>query len=213
MSHLGNRVARAYQPVAQSGAGGFGAGLLRQQVAAIGSDRRGMQHFRTSSLAASGNLVNRLRRRAGASESSAVAQFQGGSNATYGGALDNALRRSKIRSRIAAQGDSAIEQQGLRDRIALAQASRAREGDLLTASARARNIREGVNIGVSDANAAIRASNFGLYGTLAGAIGGVLANEEGRAGLSKILGGIFGRPVPQTLGGDNFDPNATRGMA
>ena len=192
----------------------FAAGNAKQQLRAISADRGGLAKLRDSSFTASGNLENRMRRRAGQTASGAVAQgFAGPTPTSFGGALDTALRRTKVRSRIAQQGEAAINQQSLKDRIAIAQASRQREGDLLTSSLKAANIREGVNIGVADANQAMKNNTYGLAGAVLGGVSGVLANKEGREFTGGLFSRMFGsRGTPQPMAGGDFT-GVTAGMA
>jgi hypothetical protein len=125
--------------------------------------------------------ADRQKRRLRGSLSSQIAQ--GGSQQpmpTFGGALSDALRRTKVRSRIASQGDKAIEQQQLRDRVSIAMAGRQREGQYMQAAANAANIREGVNVGVANANQQIQNANMGMWGSIAGGLAGAVANPEFR---------------------------------
>jgi hypothetical protein len=175
---------------------------LRSSIAEAGRSRQSLVGLRDASHVAASTQVDRERRRGLGSLSSQVAQHANQQPAaTFGGALDDALKRTKVRSRIASQGDKAIEQQGLRDRVAIAMQGRQREGAFMNAAASAANIREGVNVGVANANAFADDAKAGAFGTVAGAIGGVLANKEGRAGLKNIFSKVFGSRSTSVLPG------------
>lgn len=125
---------------------------------------------------------------------------------SFAGAVEQATRRAKARTGIIARGEKAIANQNLRDRLAFAKAGMQKEGSLQVALQKAANIREGVNVGVSDANAEIAASNAALAGGVIGGIGGFLSNENNR----DWLGGIFKKQpevkVPKPGSGDGAPP-------
>jgi len=192
---------RAEQPSARE--------TLRSQIVEAGQSRQALVGLRDASHVAASTQVDREKRRFRGSLSSQIAQS--GSQQpmpTFGGALDDALKRTKVRSRVASLGDKAIEQQGLRDRVSIAMEGRKREGAYMDASARAANIREGVDVGVANANAYADDARAGAFGTVAGAIGGVLANKEGRAGLKNIFSKVFGSRSTSTLPGPAPAPPA-----
>lgn len=143
--------------------------LTRELVSRVSKDREVLRGDRRASLLAQVTSEDRGRRRLGGEVSGAVAQAGGDIQANFSDALDNALRRTKMRSRVQSMGDAQVEQQGLRDRIAVAKSSRSREGDLINASGRAAQIRYGVNIAQADANQAVREGQYGLAGTVLGA--------------------------------------------
>lgn len=178
----------------QSGQNSFRTGdSARQMVDATASDRAALQSGRRKALTSMGTTENRMRRRVGAGLSSAVAQSDQGPPSSFSASLDDALRRSKVRQRIAQQGDAAIASQGLRDRIAIASASRARQGALQDTAANAYAIRHGVDVSAQEARDSVSASRAGMFGGIAGGIGGVLANQEGRQGISSFFGNLFNR--------------------
>lgn len=191
----------------------FSGNALREMVGSVSADRAGMKGLRNQAFLSDATSVNRESRRLRNATSSQVAQGFSGAPISFGDALNTALRRTKARAKVENMGDAQIEQQGLKNRIGIAKWSRQREGELMNSMAKARNIREGVNVGVDDANALDKASKYGMYGSMLGMGVGVLSNKEGRQGLSNIWNSIFNRPKPTPMAGDNYVPGATEGYA
>lgn len=162
---------------------------LRAMINSVSRDRVALSGDRRASLLSQLTSEQRARQRAGGETAGRVAQAGGPVPANFSGALDNALRRTKMRSRVQTMGDAAAEQQGLRDRINVAKASRTREGELINAAGRQAQINEGVNIATADANQMLKEGRFGLAGTIAGA--GLARAMDGK-GFGEFFGGIFG---------------------
>jgi hypothetical protein len=108
-----------------------------------------------------------------------------------------------MRSRIESQGDKAIEQQQLSDRVKIAQAGRAREGQFMDAESRAANIREGVNVGVQNANQFIQNSRMNMWGGIAGGLAGAISNPEFRGLFSRKTDSFGDAMRAQYLPGDS----------
>jgi hypothetical protein len=185
----------------QLNAQNFAGTALKEMIGSVRSDRAGLKGLRNQSFLSDLTSVNRDTRRQRGTTSSLVAQNFAGTPTNFGDALGTALRRTKARAKIEGMGDAQIAQQGLKNRIGIAQFSRGREGELINAMSKARNIREGVNVGVADANALDKASKYGMYGSIAGGITGVLSNKEGREGLANIWNSIFNKPTTQPMAG------------
>lgn len=142
-------------------------------------DARGLRNRAAASIS---NDVNRQRRGAGslAALLSQAGTAQSGPPSSFSSAITQATRRGKARYGIVNRGDKAMANQNLRDRLTFAKAGIAREGTLQTMLSKLSNIREGVNVGVSDANADIAASNAALGGSVIGAGAGLIASPEFR---------------------------------
>lgn len=152
----------------------------RSAVNQLSDDRKTLKGDRRSSLLAQMTSEGRLRHRAGVERSGAVANAGGTAPADFRGALDNQLRRTKMRTRMQNMGEDQVGQQSLKDRIAVAQSSRGREFELINAFGKSAQIRQGVNLANADANQALKEGRFGAAGTILG------------AGLSAYLNGAFG---------------------
>lgn len=138
--------------------------------------------LRNRAAAAISNDVNR-QRRAGRAQAALLAQAgtaKQGPPTSFASAISQASRRGKARYGIVNRGDKAIANQNLRDRLTFAKAGINRETQLQTMLQKVANIREGVNVGVSDANADIAASNAALGGSIIGAGAGLIASPEFR---------------------------------
>lgn len=84
------------------------------------------------------------------------------------GAADMAVRRMRARQQIVNRGEEAVQSQALKDRLQAVRTSMTRRGTLQNALQKAAQIRQGVNTGVTDANNMIKASNYEMYGNVAG---------------------------------------------
>ncbi len=153
--------------------------IARDAVNAVGKDRFLLKRDRKQSLLSQITSEPRLRRRAGIERSGAVAQRGGTMPADFAGALDNQMRRTKMRTRMQNMGEEQVGQQSLRDRISVAQASRGREYDLINAFGKSAQIRKGINIATGDAKQALKEGQYGAAGTVLG------------AGLSAWINGAF----------------------
>lgn len=182
----GSDIAIAQGNRMRSPAGTFASKVLTDQVRSIERDRQGLVPFRRASLTAQATSEARARRRLGGQIAGNTAQLAGSMpRGDFAGALDNALRRTKTRARMATMGDAQVEQQGLKDRMAVATASRRREGELVNAMGRAAQIRQGVNFATADANQVAREAKMGLAGTILGAGAALWKN----GGFNNMFGG------------------------
>lgn len=161
-------------------------------TAAVAADRKQLKADRRSSLTAQLTSEERGRQRLGGQVSGNVAQAGGHMPANFGGALDNALRRTKMRTRLQGMGEAQVGQQGLKDRIAVASASRRREGELINAFGRRAQITQGVNFATADANQIMNENRMGAFGSLAGAGLSYLINNRG----STVITPPPGTPAP-----------------
>jgi hypothetical protein len=119
---------------------------------------------------------------------------------SFRGNLASAVQRMRSRQGVVNRGEAAIRNQNLRDRIAIARGDAMRRGRLQESMQRAANIREGVNVGVSNANQVIAESNADLFGGLAGLTVGALRNDNFRSNVGNFFGNIFNRNTSQMPG-------------
>jgi hypothetical protein len=173
------------QPRHVSGPGGSGRPdtalanrSLTAEIARLGADREGLQQFVSRSAGTVGNAEDRLRKRLSANASGVAAHKDQMVPTSFGGALDSATRRTKARQGIVNRGDEAIRNQSLRDRISVAQASATRRGTIQNALQNAANIREGVNVGVGQANQRARESRAHMFGSITGGLSNYLYNRN-----------------------------------
>ena len=171
----------------------------RDAVQSVGRDRVDLKRDRRQSLLAQMNSEGRLRRRAGVDRSGAVAQRGGTPPANFAGALDNQVRRTKMRTRMQNMGEEQVGQQSLRDRIAVAQSSRNREYGLINALGKSAQIRQGVNLADADAQQAVKEGQYGAAGTVLGAglsawMNGAFSGLFNRGGGGAGGGGAGGTP-------------------
>lgn len=174
----------------------FAPSHLRASLARSDANRQTFKGLRDRAAASISNDVNRERfalRKTAAQLSQAETASQGPPT-SFASAIGQAARRGRARYGIVNRGDKAIANQNLRDRITFAKAGIQREGSLQTMMQQLANIREGVNVGVSDANASIAASNAALAGGAIGGITGFLSNQNNRDWLK----GIFSKPSTPT---------------
>lgn len=142
---------------------------IKDEIGKLQNVRDSLQPARTRHLGGIANAENRLRASLGRQATMKVAQADRAMPTSFRGALDQATRRMRARQGIVNRGDAAIRNQSLRDRIAVARQQESRRGSLQNTLQQAVNIREGVNVGLSNANARIRSAKANMYGTLAGA--------------------------------------------
>ena len=180
----------AVQQAAQNSPEFFAKRNLARAVDRTGRDRvRDLEPVGNLAAASAGTADARARRRLGAAASSAAAQSETVRPTSFGDAIASAGRRAKVRQGIVARGEPAIQNQALRDRLEIARRGARRRGQVRQGLASAANIREGVNVGVADADALISASRADLAGGLLGGVTGVLADPASRARLGGLFGG------------------------
>lgn len=158
-------VAGGFDPYARQSAGPVS---LKDAIDGLSVERQSFMPNRVRSLASQANAGDR-----GAAEVRTTANMAAALNnqapvTSFSDALGSAERRAKIRQGIVNRGDAAVRNQQLKDRLAIAKGQVSRRGDLINTLQTAANIREGVNAGLSDANNAIRQSNAGMWGNIAG---------------------------------------------
>lgn len=164
--------------------------------------------------AAAGTATDRARRRMGAAASSAIATQSPERPTSFRQALSDAERRSRARSQVFRQGEKAAQTQGLRDRMTVARRGLARRGRVTEGLASALNIREGVNLGVSKADALVAASRADLAGGILGGVTATLADPTSRQNIGNLFSNIFGGGTGGgTLTDVNVNPIDTRGLA
>lgn len=142
---------------------------LQTSVAQMGKERQSLMPYRDRALT---NLANQGERMAANVQRVATMRAAQGDRAmptSFRGALDAATRRARARQGIVNRGDAAVRNQQLKDRLAVANQQLQRRGDLQNTLQQALNIKEGVNVGVSDANNRAKASRYKMLGSLAGA--------------------------------------------
>lgn len=179
----------------------FARNNLRRAVKRTGRLREDLATTGGLAATSAGTADERARRRVGAAASSVAAQSETGRPTNFASALNSATRRAKVRQGIAQRGEPAIQNQALRDRLAVARRGATRRGRMMQGSASAANIREGVNLGVGDADALINASRADLAGGFLGGVTGVLADKDSRArlaGIGRSIGGLFGNSLSDT---------------
>lgn len=161
---------------------------LRQEVGNLQSLRDSLQGARNRHLGNVSNAENRLRTGLSNAATMKVAQSDRYSPTSFRGALDSATRRMRARQGIVNRGDAAIRNQSLKDRIKVAQGSAVRRGNLQNVLQQGINIREGVNVGVSNANNRIKAARANMFGTLAGSAASIIKNIDwGSGGVSQSM--------------------------
>ena len=161
---------------------------LRTDVMRLGDERAAMQPAKARHIGGAGNAANRLRSRLGRDATMAVAQADTTPQVSFRGALDQATKRMRARQGIVNRGEKAIANQTLRDRVQIARNNATRRGAIHNTLQTTANIREGVNVGVANANQMVAMSRANMFGTIAG------------AGVSFIQG-KFGNK------GERIDPN------
>lgn len=170
--------------------------VLLDDVSRLDGVRDSFKQLQQQHFGAVGNSTNRLRQELGQSTSLQLARQGQGIPTGFRGALDAATRRVRARSGIVNRGDQAIRSQGLKDRIEIAKGSAMRRGKLQQALQTSQNIREGVNVGVQNANQAIAESNADMFGGVAGAAAGFLSDPANRNKIGGFVHNLFGRPGP-----------------
>lgn len=142
---------------------------LRTDVMRLGEERAAMQPAKARHIGAAGNAANRLRGKLGNAATMAVAQADTTPQVSFRGALDQATKRMRARQGIVNRGEKAIANQTLRDRVQIARNNATRRGSIHNALQTTANIREGVNVGISNANQMVAESQANMFGTIAGA--------------------------------------------
>lgn len=89
--------------------------------------------------------------------------------ANFAGALGLATRRARVRVGIARRGEAAVENQAIKDRIAMTQAHVQRQGVLQAQLGQAANIQQGVDVGAQQAKDRASAAKYNAIGTVVGA--------------------------------------------
>jgi hypothetical protein len=184
----------AIQGINDKRAKSFASDHLMNDLAMLDADRGAFSTLRAQHQGAVGNTQGRLRKELGRSATAAVAQQERGVGPAFGGQLESAVRRMRARQGIMNRGEAAINNQSLKDRIEIARGSMRRRGQLQQSLQQAANIREGVNVGVQNANQIIAESNADLFGGIAGAGAGILKDPANRAKIGSFFRNIFNPP-------------------
>ena len=151
-------------------AGEFASSHLKREIALRGEERAEFTPLRKRFIANVGNKDRRMSQRLQGSISSQVAQQFNEPATNFADAISASTRKAKIRGEISNRGENAIKNQQLRDRIAIMRSGQKRRGAIQDALSQATNIREGVNVGVANANQAIANSNADLAGGITGSV-------------------------------------------
>lgn len=123
-------------------------------------------------------------------------QERGLTSPAFGGQLQAAVRRMRARQGIVNRGDEAIKNQNLKDRIEIVRNQMKRRGQLQQGLQSAANIRQGVNVGIQDANQLMAQSDASLWGGVAGMATGYLKDPQNRANIGSFFRNIFNSPKP-----------------
>lgn len=161
----------------------FGASHLRSSLARTREQRSGFSKLSTRQAANIGGQKDRLRRSLGAAASLKAARSSS-TPTSFAGSIQDATRRASARQGIVNRGEKAIANQSLKDRLSFVRSGLRQHGVAQQSLSQGANIREGVNIGVTDANEAINASNQALVGTAVGGIAGLALDPQFRQGFT-----------------------------
>lgn len=181
------------------------SGNLRTDVLRLGQERQEMAPQVGRHVGGVGNAASRLRGRLSRDATMRVAQGDQAAPVSFRGALNQATRRMRARQGIVNRGDAAISNQTLRDRIQVARVNATRRGSLQNALSQAANIREGVSVGVSNANQRIAQSQASMFGSIAGAATSYLAGRGDNGGGSVSEGVDTGTAAADAI---NANPGA-----
>lgn len=172
----------------------YAASNLRASIQRSKLDEGKFRGMRERFASVVGNQVNRENARLGKLAALGVQRGQPSTPTSFAGAIEDATRRAKARSGIMLRGQQAVDAQNLRDRIGFVKAGQYRRGVEQRGLQAAVNIREGVNVGIQDANQRVAASRAAFQGGTLGGVTGFLANEENRDWLKNL----FSRKAPAT---------------
>ena len=161
----------------------FGASHLRSSLARTREQRGQFSKLSTRQAANIGGQQDRMRRTLGKTASLHAAR-QGGTPTSFAGSIQDATRRAGARQGIVNRGEKAIANQSLKDRLSFVRSGMRQQGVAQQALSQGAHIREGVNIGVTDANEAINASNNALLGTAVGGLTGLALDPQFRQGFT-----------------------------
>lgn len=178
-----------------------GQSKTRGQVAFIGNQADELGGLRTRVFSSIANAPDREIR--GIRNAASLAtQNQFGDQQTgavrQGDIVSNALRRAKTRVGISNRGDAAVRNQQLRDRLTQVRSGIRGSARSLREQVTGRNIKAGVNVGVTAARGRASASNAGLVGSVLGGVTGTLKGNLEREGSTGIFD--FGKPGPGIFG-------------
>lgn len=173
----------------------FSGRHLAADLQLLGEQRAGLRPTVARNVGQIGNAESRLRRALGAQASQTTARSTGATPVSFRGALEQATRRMGVRRGIEERGDAAIRNQTLRDRIQVARGSASRRGALQNMLQTTQNIREGVNVGLANANQRIAESNANLFGSLAGAATSAFINRDRSSGFGGLGEGVTEQSV------------------
>jgi|VirMetMinimDraft_7_1064189.scaffolds.fasta_scaffold08709_6 hypothetical protein len=142
----------------------------QSEVGALASERAGLRQYQGQQIGDIGNRQSRLQHDLRRMASMRVAQNEAQQGIPTSGraATEQAVRRMRARQGIVARGDKAIANQTMKDRLRAVQQTQTRRGQGQNMLQQAQQIKQGVNIGVSDANNRAKASTYGMYGSAAG---------------------------------------------
>lgn len=181
----------------------FGASHLRSSLKRTRGQRAQFGRLRERQAANIGGQSERLRRTLGKSASLQAARAGVSKPTSFAGSIQDATRRAGVRQGIVNRGEKAIANQSLKDRLTFVQSGLRRQGVAQQALSQGANIREGVNIGVTDANNAISASNSALFGGVAGSIAGFASDPQNR----EMFSNLFRRKPASVSGPLNATPH------
>lgn len=152
---------------------------LRADVTRMTGERDALAPAVARNIGAIGNARTRLSRQLGRDATMRAAQGDNAPATSFAGTLAAATRRARARQGIVNRGERAIENQSLRDRIAVARQNSMRRGSLHEALAGAANIREGVQQANASARQMIAESRANMFGSLAGGLTSLAASYFG----------------------------------
>lgn len=166
---------------------------LRNEVRSLSTTRAAYDNLRDQHRANIMSDPSRLRAQLQRTASFAANRQEAAlTSPVFGGQLEAATRRMRARQGIVNRGEEAIVNQNLKDRLEVVRSQMKRRGALQQGLQQAANIRQGVNIGVQNANQIIAESNADLFGGVAGVTAGILKDSGNREKIGNWFKGIFG---------------------
>lgn len=141
---------------------------LKTSITNLQKERESFAGNRTRSMTALANAAERGIAQQKRNAALTAAQADRRMPTSYADAMSSSTRRAKVRQGIVSRGEAAIRNQQMKDRLKIAQGQASRRGALINTMQTAAGIREGVNVGVSDANNRIRESQASMWGSIAG---------------------------------------------
>jgi len=144
-------------------------GRLRDQIDALGPERRQLGGLADRFELASQNINPRLQQlRGGASTLAAQEMRQRGAGTSAASTLQAALRRAKTRQGIVQRGEASVRGQRLKDRLGLVRSGLARRGKAIEMQERGLGIARDVKLNAENASARASSARNSMWG---GALG------------------------------------------